>query len=433
MKQNIQKIITISILTSSLLMGTTIQEINQDAITLLKENKSDVAYEILINEYKNNTYDNQTLFLLGTISKQNGDYDSAIKYFEELLQKDSAAMRVRLELAVMYYKKQNLKKAKELLLIVKASNPPAKVGDNINNFLAAIEKGVPKSYSINVDIGYLYDTNVNAGPSTDTVLMYNLPFTLSEDAKQTKDHAKRFNVGINHRKTFENFILQSSATIAITDYNKVDTLDTQSLSISSGPSWQIDKQTNFSIPFIFNVTKIGHKDRYYSISKGISPQINYQYTQSLSFGASLSLAHKDYYKNSDKRSNSYTFSPFSRYFLDQSSWISLGGYYGRENSKTKTSANRSKGINLSYFKAFNQYINLNISSSYSKTSYDEKEAAYDVIRDDNSRTIAATFSYYIPQIKSNLSLNTSYTKNRSNIDMYKYKRKQIGINLSYRF
>jgi len=429
----INKLITISLITSSLLFGANIKQTNDKAIEFLKANEPQKAYELLEQEYKADNFDNQTLFLLGTSAKQLGDIDSAIKYFEQLLKADNGAMRVRLDLAALYYKKGNLDKAKELLLIVKASNPPTKVGDNINNFLAAIERGIPKSYSISASIGYMYDTNVNAGPSTDTVLMYNLPFTLSDDAKQTKDHAKQLSVGINHRKSFESFILQSSANINITDYSKVDTLDTQSLSISSGPSWQINKQVNFSVPFIFNVLKVGHKDRYYSISKGIVPQLNYQYSPNLAIGSSLSLSHKDYYKNSDRRSNSYTISPYSRYFIDQSSWINMGAYYGRENSKTKTSANRSKGINLSYFKAFSKYININLTSSYSKTSYDEKEAAYDVIRDDNARVISATLSYYIPQIKSNLSLNTSYTRNRSNIDMYEYRRKQIGLNLSYRF
>lgn len=427
-----KKTITISLLTSSLLIGASIKEANKEATQYLQTNEPSKAYTILEKEYKIGNFDNQTLFLLGTSAKVQKDYDNAIKYFELLLERDKGAHRVRLDLASAYYYKGDLKKAKELLLIVKASNPPQKVGDNIDSFLAAIEKGVPKSWSISVNMGYQYDSNVNAGPDTDTVLMYNLPFTLSSDAQESSDHAIKYGINFNHIAKLDNFAWQSSLGANVTDYRTFHNLDNKSIYLSTGPTFR-DNKTTYSLPLILNTSIIGHENRYYSFSKGISPQISYQLQPNLSLNASLSLQNKIYYKTQDKESNSVTFSPSSRYFLDQSSFINFGTYLGKENSHTETSSNNSKGINLGYYKAFTQKFNIYLGISYSKTDYDGEEVAYSKSREDSSKSLSGNINYFIEPIASNISLNMSYTRNISNIEMYDYTRKIIGLSLSKSF
>ena len=128
-----------------------------------------------------------------------------------------------------------------------------------------------------------------------------------------------------------------------------------------------------------------------------------------------------------------TFSPALRYFLDQSSYVSLGGYIGGENSKRETSSNRSKGLNTGYYKAFSKNINLFVSGSINSTNYKGTEVAYNKSRKDTSKSISGNLSYFIEPIKANLALNLSYTKNNSNIEMYDYDRKQAGLTLSKSF
>jgi len=427
-----KKLITISLLTSSLLFGASINNTNKEAIDFLKAKKSTEAYKVLEDSYTNGNYNNETLFLLGTRAKLNGDFDNAIKYFELLLIKDKGANRVRLDLATIYYRKGNLEKAKELLLIVKSSNPPKKVGDNIDNFLAAIAKGVPKSWNVSFNIGYMYDSNVNAGPDTDTVLMYNLPFTLSSDAKQSSDNAIKYGFNFNHIAKFDNFAWQSSFGANVTDYRTFNSLDSKSIYLSTGPTIKKGRAT-YSIPLIANVLIIGHENKYYSISKGISPQVSYQLKQDLLLNGSLSLQNKKYYQQKDRESNSITFSPSIRKYIDQSSFINLGGYLGRENSHTQINSNNSKGINLGYYKAFSQKFNTYLSASWSHTNYDGEEVAYDKSRKDTSKSVSGNLNYFIDSIKSNITFNLSYTKNSSDIEMYTYSRKQVGLSISKRF
>lgn len=427
-----KRLIAISLLTSSLLFGADTQEVNKQAVDLLNAKQASSAYELLEKEYNGGNFDNQTLFLLGTSAKQIGNLDNAVKYFEELIQRDKGAHRVRLDLASIYYQKGELEKAKELLLIVKASNPPQKVGDNIDSFLVAIEKGTPKTWSISLNFGYMYDSNVNAGPDTDTVLMYDLPFTLSTDAKESSDYAFTYGINFNHLKHINGFAWQSSLGANVTDYRTIHNLDSKSVYLSTGPTVKQDNIT-YSIPLIANVTVIGHENRYYSIAKGISPQISYQINKELVLSANLSLQNKKYYKQPDKESNSVTFAPSSRYFIDQSSFINFGGYIGKENSHTQISSNKSKGLNTGYYKAFSQTLNVYLGASYSKTDYEGVEAAYDKGRKDSSKSVNTNINYFIDQIKSNIALNMSYTKNSSNIEMYDFTRKQIGISISKNF
>lgn len=428
MKKNLISLLFLS----SLLLASITKDINVKAIEYLKNNKIEQAQKILETEYKKNHYDNETLFLLGISAKLKGDYKNAIKYFELLLSRDKRANRVRLDLATIYYRIGKLKKAKELLLIVKASRPPKKVGDNIDMFLATIDKGIPKLWSIRVAAGWMYDSNANAGPDTDTILMYNLPFTLSSDAKESSDTALRYSFGFNYIKQLNKLAWQNSFDVNVIDYNKLDALDSKNISLSTALITKKGRFT-YSLPLIGNILIIGHDKKYYSTSIGAAPQVNYRYNNKVSFNLSVSYQSKKYYKNGDRKSHSITFSPSSRIILDRSSFVSVGGYYGEESSKTETYGNYARGVNLNYYKAFSQNLNANIGFSASRVNYKGVEQAYGKSRRDISRSYSGSLSYFIKKIKATLSLDASYTINSSNILMYKYDRKQIGINISKSF
>jgi len=433
------KKILISICSATLLFSATVDENNTEAIKYLESNKITQAYEILEEEYTNKNYNNETLFLLAKTATKLGEYDSAVVYYEELLQRDKGANRVRLELAALYYKLGDLKKAKELFLIVKAAHPPKRVGDNINGFISMIDKtvlqGTQKSWSITFDLGYMYDSNANAGPNIDSVLIYDLPFTLSADAKESSDHAMKYSFSFNHLKRFESnsrLYWQSSLGINIVDYNNLDTLDSKVLYLSTGPSLKYNKYT-FSLPLNFNYVIIGHDESYYSSNIGLSPQIAYQLQPNLSLSASVSLGDRQYYNNPQRRAKTGMLRVSSRYFINQSSFVDLGAYSGRENSKTDIYSNNSRGLSLGYYKAFSQSLNVYLSESYSRTGYDGIEDAYSESRDDKTNTLSAQISYFIPKVQLNCTLNGSYTKNISSIDMYGYKRKMLSLSLSKSF
>lgn len=409
-----------------------INELNTLARQAIVNGQPQKAKELLIQAYQQGEYDNQTLFLLAISEKQLNNLSESEKYLSELLARDPDAGRVKLELAEVLYRNGKPDKAKTLLLEVKAANPPPKVGENIDAFLAFIEKGEP-DWSSYASLGLMYDTNVNQGPTIDNVLMYGLPFTLNQDAKANSDWATVLKAGTNYTRSLnQKWALQAGFSLNYTDYRGINSYDALSGSISAGPSWGGQKWF-FSIPYIFYVVKIGHAQEYYSFSHGVAPQVGYHVSPQILLQASLSWQKKHYKNNSIRDGDSLTFSPSVRYAVDSTSYVGLGGYVGDENSGIETSGNYSKGLNLSCYKAFSKRWSLYASPAWSKTNYHGIEAAYGKNRQDKRWDATVNLNYLIEPWNANLTLSHTYSVNDSSIDIYRYTRRQTMLSISKNF
>jgi len=157
---------------------------NAQVRALLASGQAQEAQALLAPLAQSGQADNQTPFLLAMAAKQQGNWTAVKGYLNELLAREPAAARVKLELAEALYRTGEPIRARQLLNEVKASNPPAKVGENIDAFLAFIQSETPSLFSGWVSIGRLHDSNANQGPDIDTVLMYNLC-----PSRWTKTHA----------------------------------------------------------------------------------------------------------------------------------------------------------------------------------------------------------------------------------------------------
>ena len=188
MKKIIKTIVLLS--SFSLAHAANNAETLSEASGLLKKGQSSEALSLLLKRHEATSASAQEWFLLGLSAKQSGNLLDAADYFESVLAIDPNAERVKLELAAISYQLGNRDKAEVLLLDVKASNPPAGVISNIDRFLATIEasKG-QKNWRVSASAGWIYDSNVNAGPNEDLISMFGLPFKLSDDAQSTEDNA----------------------------------------------------------------------------------------------------------------------------------------------------------------------------------------------------------------------------------------------------
>ncbi|MFZ2967881.1 MAG: surface lipoprotein assembly modifier [Sulfuricurvum sp.] len=404
-----------------------------DAQNALLQGNPQHAYELLVQNYHKGHISNQGLFLLAMASKEAGKLDESEKYLTELLQKEPNAPRIKLELAEVTYRKGNVEKTKVLLLEVKSSNPPPKVGENIDKFLASLEGGTPQKWSASAAIGMMYDTNVNMGPNRDTILMYNLPFTLDTKAKNNADWATTLKAGVDYTHPLsDKWAIQAEGGISNTNYKTISNYDSTNLSFSAGPSYH-HQQWSLSLPYILNRMTIGHEQSYYSVSQGIAPQIAYQVSPQIMVQSSLAYQRKHYLSSSDRDGHSLTFSPSVRYFLNDHSYTSLGGYVGRDASGVDIWSNHSRGINVGYFNAFAPNWNLYCSPSYSKTDYEGIETAYGVRRSDNHFEMTTNLNYRIDAWKTNVALSFTHINNASSIDMYHYQRQQTMLTLTKNF
>lgn len=413
--------------------GASIDVVNEQARQALASGQPSDAQSLLEERYRSGEADNQTLFLLALATKEQGAFEASKKYLGELLARSPDAGRVKLELAEVYYRNGEPTKAKELLLEVKATNPPPRVGENIDAFLAFIESGVPREWSAFASIAQMYDTNVNQGPDLDTVLIYDLPFVLDRDAKRNRDWATIVRTGVHYNRAIDDrWAIQAGANLGYTDYRRLSNFDALTVSLWAGPSWR-SGDWSFSVPYLVNAVRIGHKDDYYQIANGIAPQFGYQVSPRLQLQGSLSWQHKRFKEYTERNSRSTTFSPGMRYLIDNSSYISAGIYVGEERSGVRTSSNTSYGLELGYYKTFGRSWNIHVSPAYSRTDYRGIEMAYGESRNDERIDFSTTLGYLIEPWDTTLNLSFTYTKNHSSIEMYRYTRQLTTLSISKNF
>jgi tetratricopeptide (TPR) repeat protein len=325
-----KKLLTTTILSLAIFTTFASHSANTDleltiAQDMLNKNQAKDGYDFLLAGFDESSVNPLEYRLLGILAKTNGKLFTAKDYFNLAIKhsKNPALTgEMKLELAQVEYQLGNGDIAKSYLSQVKSSNPPKKVGDNIDNFLEVIAtRGTPSKYRFNASVGLIHDSNVNAGPSVDSVLMFGLPFTLSTDAKATSDSAKVLKFGASHNTAIaDDKSVQSSLSLSKTDYNKLDNLDSLSLSLSSGVSYKISDKTDYnkldnldslslslssgvsykisdktvvSVPFVADWVKIGHDNSYYSYSYGIAPQLRHQIDKQLSANGNMAISRKN--------------------------------------------------------------------------------------------------------------------------------------------
>lgn len=84
--------------------------------------------------------DNQVQFLLGLLSMQEQDFESAVSRFRRILVNEPGSMRVRLEMGRALFLGGRLADAERQFMYARAGNVPGGVLANIDRFLIAIRQ-----------------------------------------------------------------------------------------------------------------------------------------------------------------------------------------------------------------------------------------------------------------------------------------------------
>lgn len=404
----------------------------QQAVELLNAGSPGQAYERLLEQHEADSVNPQEWFLLGIAAKQAGHLEEAAAYLERLLELDPEAARARLELAEIAYRLGEGDKARQLLLDVKAANPPPGVVATIDRFIAniAASQQAQKDWRARVSLGWLYDSNANAGPDTDSVLLFGLPFILSGNARETTDNAWTARLGFDHIKGISDSVSwQSNLSGNWTDYNDLNNLDALYLSFSTGATLRSSERMIWSLPVVADRVKIGHEDSYYSYSYGVAPQWRYLFNDRLSFSLGAAVSKKKYRRNAARNLTALALSSALDYRIGERGSLRIGVIGARENSGQAIYSSDSWGVNVAYFHNFSQNFIATVRAGYRDARYQGREAAFTQKRHDKTARLALDLVYYIAPIKSELSFSISRTLNNSNLPIYQYQRNQVSISL----
>jgi outer membrane protein len=394
------------------------------------------AYKLLVSGFDQVSAEAQDWFLLGMTARAAGDLATAEKAFAKvIIISPASAGRSKLELAQMYYNNGNYGAARRLLLEVRAENPPPQVRQNIDRYLALMgEKPQEEdTLKLRASAGVTYDSNVNQATKKDTVTMFGLPFTLSDDAKAQDDFYATMRFELDHVvRVNDRMDWQSGLSVARREYFKLNQYDSFTLEASTGPVFKLGEATLLSLPASVEMMRYDNGDDLYSIVAGVTPQLRTRLSEKASLTLAGNVAHKWFYNNSDRNTWMFDASPSVDFQVGEGNFR-LGASLGRDKSDVDTASNWRAGLNASLNQPLGENIAGSVWASFMHSEYDAKEAAYTEAREDDRLSAGFDLRYALKEPGLDLILSGSVTRNNSNLKLYEYNQFQTTFTIAKPF
>jgi len=242
-------------------------------------------------------------FKYAEIETKLGDYEAAIGALERMLFYNADLPRVKLELGLLYFKLRSYETARSYFNAAIASpDTPQDVRDRVASFLAAIDRGVSDNqFAFFAQFGMRYQTNANAGPSSQIVLALGQDAVLSSQFKKTPD----WNVfGLSSLHHFYDFNNQrgdgweSDLTLYGTQQFKVHRLDLALGELDTGPRLALGTSGMSIHPYaIVNDVALGNAQYLGTLGGGAS--IRFPLPTSAVVDAGVEYRSRDFSNSSD--------------------------------------------------------------------------------------------------------------------------------------
>ncbi len=437
------------LLSAVLLSGNCISSALADEIAEEKEapttkTMTSVEYDAKVDE----------LFKKAMKNREAGDLFSAIEDFETILNNNPFLHRVRLELAVASYMAYKPEIAiEEAQKVLDDPDTPPNVRISILAFIAQVQQNMKDVKSRHywrfpVSIGYVQDSNVNAGP--DSYLLGDV--TLTPDSQKKSDAGIVTSAGINHTyrttKSYAiggspaNLLWQSVARAYQRNYFDEKANDFDVYTLRTGPTLISKRDWRANLSLQEDFIRYGGKDLAYFTY--LLPSWTLHITDSLHTNVDFEVSRRDYTQQTDQgRDSIFLAGRVSLGKTFQADKFSLfGGFqYFNENADDKQYSN--DGINFfldGKWKIIEQckaYVLYNHTEAW----YDEAPlpgtAGFDKSRDEIGRVWTFGINYTFEDF-SILSDWTADAKVRrtdlsSNLEAYEYTRTETFFTLSHTF
>lgn len=150
----------------------TLDALLSHALTLYYDRKYSLALPIF-KEVSDTVATMDVMFWLGTSAANTGDLAMAEAEFKKMLDIDPGLLRVRLELASVYFQQGRYDAARSELDRVSAGDLPEEVRTNVDRLRQVIDARSRKWFGgLRASLGYMWDDNISTGPDPG---VYSLP------------------------------------------------------------------------------------------------------------------------------------------------------------------------------------------------------------------------------------------------------------------
>lgn len=342
----------------------------------------------------------------------------------------------KLELARAYYMLGQFEKSKLLFEQVKSLSPPDNVLTRINQYLAQIDQAtsVPSTrFTSFVELLAGYDSNINSGPGGQTTVV-----TLSDSALGRGDPFSQVRVGgaIDHPYSPDGS-LNFSFNADLRYYDTERSEDYRNITVAGGHTWHGDNY-QYLLNFTAQQYSLDYED--YRDLLGVNVGWNYQLSKN-SILKTFAGLNQLTYDDTDWKDSTQLNLGVNYLYGGAGSWNPIyfvGAFVGQEEPETagilangqidRVFYGGNLGVQLSPGKNFT----LTPAITYQASDYQGEDWIYNIKRKDDFALFNLNMAWAIDRSWV-VSLNYSYAKADSNIELYEYDREQVLLGLRYNF
>lgn len=396
---------------------------------LIEGGMLDQAEELLDKAEEFGATLNRLRFLRAEIARRRGDLPGAVELYRAILLEEPDALRVRLELGRTYYFLEDDEKAELQFRYALAGDLPEPVVENVLIFLDRIR--ARRVWAFNFNFALAPDSNVNAATNDREIEIGGLPFTLSEDARESSGigvemrMGGRFDVPINNQLR-----LRQRASYRVLEYEGGE-FDDQTISLSGGPVYRFGRN-EVSATVLFSRRYFAGRD--YNRTYGVRGDVSRRLTDRVeaAIGAQLFQADHDEVTSLDGPRGEVSLSGI--FALTPQSFLRGVTAVNREKADDATQSNWSLFTALGYFVELPLGFNVYAEPGVVVRRFDEKDGFFDERREEitarfevNLRNRRFDFYGFTPLIGSTLE------KRFSSIDIYDFERARFTLGVTREF
>ncbi|MGB2579947.1 hypothetical protein AAIR98_001866 [Elusimicrobium simillimum] len=412
------------------------------AESLIDQQKPDEAVTILLEAFplaQNKEDKTQIEFLLGMASMLKEDYATAEWVFRRILKNSPGLTRVRLELALLYFKTGKDEKADYHFRLVNGSKDlPQEVKDKIGFFLYQIRYRKKWDYYLNLGIAPSSNVNNAAGQRYECIYFWGIPLCRELETKKSSIGLSG-SAGLEYyQRLSPNLRWKSTLSGTVSDFSGSQ-YDVHSVGFATGPMYNYRRG---SAALYASGSRIWYGGKGMLYDYGPLLQLNYDIAPRASLWLNTSFKFTDYdRKGYDYMNGTDTFvMPSLFYAISSKTYIMLkpsASFIRTEESFSNKEIYRiGLGIGTELPLGISLYVEPSYSNSRAKgegTFVEDYTFVYKRRRDENYGIEARILSRQINIFGFTPTLNYSYVKTKSNVYSGNYDKHVVEMGITNRF
>ena len=406
------------------------------AQSLLHQNKTHEAYDLLWQALMEDPGDTELNFLYGKVAMELKFYESASAAYDRILMVNPNHTLARLQLGITYYKLGNYSLAEEELKKVIESKPSPEIKTSAKKYLRAIKKKKHRhQMNLTVGVGRQYNTNVNIAPEDDYIDTIDGPRRLKSDSTKLADWGTIVDVKAKHKWDFGltgSFLWENSLSFYNILYDRKSDFNINFLKLATGPKYK--EAMGYTVYVPFTIDMLDYLSESYAQVYGMAPRVDWHHSENLMTRWSA-ICQYQIYPNNEKRDGVYSFfGIMPRIYWGEKKYMfqwNLG--YEWKWAKKDIKAYDGPVATVAFYIRFNKWFQSLLMFDYRDRQYDDRQCKYNKTRKNKRYKTKVKLFAPLPWQRTRAVLSFDYTRDDSNIEIYDYSRARTTLMLEKRF